>query len=69
MVGIDYKDVSSDALQFIARNGLTLPEPARHRRLASPAPTAPTALPETFVLNRHLQVVAISRGEIIGSEA
>ena len=62
VVGIDYKDVGSQALALHPPPRPDLPEPARHRRLVRRAPTAPTALPETFVLDRHLRVVAIARG-------
>jgi cytochrome c biogenesis protein CcmG/thiol:disulfide interchange protein DsbE len=63
VVGIDYKDVNSQAMAYVRRHDLTY---ANLRDIdgsfASAYGTA--ALPETFVLDRHLQVVAISRGEL-----
>ncbi len=63
VVGIDYKDVNSQAMAYVHRHDLTY---ANLRDIdgsfASAYGTA--ALPETFVLNRRLQVVAISRGEL-----
>jgi cytochrome c biogenesis protein CcmG/thiol:disulfide interchange protein DsbE len=63
VVGIDYKDVSSQAMAYVRRHDLTY---ANLRDIdgsfASAYGTA--ALPETFVLDRNLQVVAISRGEL-----
>jgi cytochrome c biogenesis protein CcmG, thiol:disulfide interchange protein DsbE len=63
VVGIDYKDVGSQAMRYVRRHGLTY---ANLRDLdgsfASAYGTA--ALPETFVLDRHLRVVAIARGQL-----
>jgi len=63
VVGIDYKDVSSQAIGYVHAHGLTY---ANLRDVdgsfASAYGTA--ALPETFVLDRRLRVVAISRGEL-----
>jgi cytochrome c biogenesis protein CcmG/thiol:disulfide interchange protein DsbE len=67
VVGIDYKDVGSQAMGYVRRHDLTY---ANLRDVdgsfASAYGTA--ALPETFVLDPKLRVVAISRGEI-ASEA
>jgi cytochrome c biogenesis protein CcmG, thiol:disulfide interchange protein DsbE len=63
VVGIDYKDVSSQAMGYVRHHGLTYPNLRDiDGSFASAYGTA--ALPETFVLNRRLQVVAISRGEL-----
>ena len=63
VVGIDYKDVSSQAMAYVRRHRLTY---ANLRDVdgsfASAYGTA--ALPETFVLDRRLRVVAIARGEL-----
>ena len=67
VIGIDYKDISSYAQQFIDSHGLSYPN---LRDIDGSFATAygTDALPETFVLDRRLRVVAISRGEI-ASEA
>jgi cytochrome c biogenesis protein CcmG/thiol:disulfide interchange protein DsbE len=63
VVGIDYKDVGSQAMRYVHHHGLTY---ANLRDVdgsfASAYGTA--ALPETFVLDRHLRVVAIARGQL-----
>jgi cytochrome c biogenesis protein CcmG/thiol:disulfide interchange protein DsbE len=63
VVGIDYKDVSSQAMVYVRRHGLTYPN-LRDIDGAFASAYGTAALPETFVLNRRLQVVAISRGEL-----
>jgi peroxiredoxin len=63
VVGIDYKDLSSGAQQFIGQHALSYPN-LRDIDGSFAAAYGTDALPETFVLNRRLQVVAISRGEI-----
>ena len=63
VVGIDYKDLSSSAQQFIDAHGMSYPN-LRDIDGSFAAAYGTDALPETFVLNRRLQVVAISRGEI-----
>ena len=63
VVGIDYKDLSSDAQQFIGAHSLSYPN-LRDIDGSFAAAYGTDALPETFVLNRRLQVIAISRGEI-----
>lgn len=67
VIGINYKNVSSDALTFLARNGLRYPN-LRDIEGSFAGAYGTAALPETFVLDRHLRVVAISRG-VVGSEA
>ncbi len=63
VLGIDYKDLSTGAEQFIDTYGLSYPN-LRDIDGSFGAAYGTDALPETFVLNRRLQVVAISRGEI-----
>jgi len=65
VIGVDYKDVSSSALQFVGQYGLSYPN---LRDIDGSFATAygTDALPETFVLDRRQRVVAISRGEIPG---
>jgi thiol-disulfide isomerase/thioredoxin len=63
VLGIDYKDLSSGAQQFIGTYGLSYPN-LRDIDGSFAADYGTDALPETFVLNRRLQVIAISRGEI-----
>jgi thiol-disulfide isomerase/thioredoxin len=64
VVGVDYRDAGPQALQYLRSHGLTY---ANLRDIdgsfASAYGTA--ALPETFVLNRRLRVVAIARGELV----
>jgi cytochrome c biogenesis protein CcmG/thiol:disulfide interchange protein DsbE len=64
VVGITYKDITGNSLGAIKRFGFTFPN---LRDIdGSYAESYGTAqLPETFVLNRRLRVVAISRGEIM----
>jgi cytochrome c biogenesis protein CcmG/thiol:disulfide interchange protein DsbE len=63
VLGIDYKDLSNGAQQFVGTYGLSYPN-LRDIDGSFAAAYGTDALPETFVLNRRLQVVAISRGEI-----
>ena len=63
VLGIDYKDLSSGAQQFIGTYGLSFPN-LRDIDGSFAAAYGTDALPETFVLNRRLRVIAISRGEI-----
>ena len=64
VIGIDFKDISSDAQSYIAQHQLSYPN---LRDLDGSFATAygTIALPETFVLDRRLQVVGIAREEII----
>jgi cytochrome c biogenesis protein CcmG, thiol:disulfide interchange protein DsbE len=63
VVGIDYKDLSSGAQQFIAQYGLSYPN---LRDIDGSFATAygTAALPETSVLDRRMRVVGLSRGEV-----
>ncbi len=63
VLGIDYKDLSSGAQQFVSQHGLSYPN-LRDIDGSFAAAYGTDALPETFVLDRELRVVAISRGEI-----
>ena len=63
VVGIDYKDLSSAALEYIAAHRLTYPN-LRDIDGSFAGGYGTIALPETFVLDRRLHVVAIARGEI-----
>lgn len=63
VIGIDYKDLSSGARDYIAHHRLTYPN-LRDIDGGFASAYGTVALPETFVLNRKLQVVAISRGAI-----
>ncbi|MGA2756141.1 MAG: TlpA disulfide reductase family protein [Solirubrobacteraceae bacterium] len=63
VLGIDYKDLSGGAQQFIGTYELSYPN-LRDIDGSFAEAYGTDALPETFVLNRNLQVVAISRGEI-----
>ena len=63
VVGVDYKDISSYALAFISAHGLSYPN-IRDGDGSFAAAYGTDALPETFVLDRRMRVVAISRGEV-----
>jgi len=64
VLGVDYKDFTSDSLGFIRRHGLTYPSLVDSTgSLANAFGTE--SLPETFVLDRASRVVAISRGQIL----
>ena len=63
IVGITYKDVNSDSRQFIARFGLAYPNLIDGNG-AFAAGYGTASLPETFVLDRQLRVVALYRGEL-----
>jgi peroxiredoxin len=65
VVGVDFKDISSYARDFIASHGLSYPN-VRDGDGSFAAAYGTDALPETFVLDRRMRVVAISRGEIPG---
>jgi cytochrome c biogenesis protein CcmG/thiol:disulfide interchange protein DsbE len=64
VIGIDFKDVSSDALGYIAQHGLSYPN-LRDLDGSFADAYGTIATPETFVLNRRLQVVGIAREEIV----
>jgi cytochrome c biogenesis protein CcmG/thiol:disulfide interchange protein DsbE len=63
VIGVDYKDISSQALQFIGQEGISYPN-LRDIDGSFGGAYGTDALPETFVLDRHLRVVAVSRGEV-----
>jgi len=64
VLGVDYKDFTSDSLAFIRSHRLTYPSLLdRTGGLANAFGTE--SLPETFVLDRDSRVVAISRGQIL----
>jgi cytochrome c biogenesis protein CcmG/thiol:disulfide interchange protein DsbE len=63
VVGIDYKDLISGALGYIHQHGLTYPS-LRDIDGSFAGAYGTIALPETFVLNRNLHVVALMRDEI-----
>jgi cytochrome c biogenesis protein CcmG, thiol:disulfide interchange protein DsbE len=63
VLGITYKDVSSYSLSAIERYGLSFPN-LRDADGSFAAAYGTAQLPETFVLNSRLHVVAISRGPI-----
>jgi cytochrome c biogenesis protein CcmG/thiol:disulfide interchange protein DsbE len=63
VVGIDYKDVPSNAMAYVRHYGLTYPS-LRDIDGSFAGAYGTIALPETFVLDRNLQVVALARAEI-----
>ncbi len=63
IVGIDYKDISGYALGAVKRFAFSFPN-LRDIDGSFAEAYGTAQLPETFVLNRQLHVVAISRGEI-----
>jgi cytochrome c biogenesis protein CcmG/thiol:disulfide interchange protein DsbE len=63
VLGITYKDISGDSLAWLKQHGLMFPN-LRDVDGSFAEGYGTAQLPETFVLNRHLHVVAISRGEI-----
>lgn len=63
VLGVSYKDISSDSLGFIHAHGLTYPS-LRDGTGALANAFGTEELPETFVLDRDSRVVAISRGQI-----
>ena len=63
VLGVTYRDTSSDARQFIRRHRLTYPS-LRDVDGKLGQDYATKALPETFVLDRRGRIVAISRGVV-----
>jgi cytochrome c biogenesis protein CcmG, thiol:disulfide interchange protein DsbE len=63
VLGVTYKDFTSDSLNFIHAHGLTYPS-LRDSTGGLANAFGTEALPETFVLDRDSRVVAISRGQI-----
>jgi hypothetical protein len=66
VVGITYKDITSNATAKIKEFGLSYPN-LRDIDGSYAAGYGTAQLPETFVLNGKLHVVAISRGQITSS--
>ncbi len=63
VLGVNYKDVSTDALAFVHRFGLTYPSLRdRDGRLADRY--ASRAFPETFVIDRRGRIAARRRGPV-----
>jgi cytochrome c biogenesis protein CcmG, thiol:disulfide interchange protein DsbE len=63
VIGVDYKDVSSQALAFVAQHYVSYPN-LRDVDGSFGGAYGTDALPETFVLNRRMRVVALMRGEV-----
>jgi thiol-disulfide isomerase/thioredoxin len=63
VIGVDYKDISSQALGFIGQHGLSYPN-LRDIDGSFGSAYGTDALPETFVLDHRLRVVALARGEV-----
>jgi cytochrome c biogenesis protein CcmG, thiol:disulfide interchange protein DsbE len=63
ILGATYQDVPSDSKAFLRRYHLTFPNVVDSGiKLATAYGT--TALPETFVIDRHGRIVGISRGQV-----
>jgi len=63
VLGVNYKDVSTDALTFVRRFGLSFPNLRdRDGRLAERY--AARAFPETFVVDRKGRIAARRRGPV-----
>jgi cytochrome c biogenesis protein CcmG, thiol:disulfide interchange protein DsbE len=63
VLGVTYLDASPDSLSFVHRFGLTYPN-LRDTEGTFAHSYATDQLPESFVIDRQGQIVAISRGEI-----
>jgi peroxiredoxin len=63
VLGVTYKDVVSDSKSFIASHHLTYPN-LRDDTGAFASAYGTDQLPESFLVNRSGQVVALERGEI-----
>ncbi len=63
VLGVAYKNLTPDALGFVRAQHLTYPSLRDSQGILAGA-YGTDALPETFVLDRHSRVVAISRGQI-----
>jgi len=63
VLGVDYKDVDSQALDYARLHGMTFPN-VRDIDGSFASAYGTVALPETFVLDGHSRVVAISRGPV-----
>jgi cytochrome c biogenesis protein CcmG, thiol:disulfide interchange protein DsbE len=63
VLGVTYLDASPDSLSFVRRYHLTYPS-LRDNEGTFTHSYGTNQLPETFVIDRHGRIVAISRGEI-----
>jgi cytochrome c biogenesis protein CcmG, thiol:disulfide interchange protein DsbE len=63
VLGVTYRDTSSDSQDFVRRYHLTFPE-VRDGDGGFAGAYGTNQLPETFVIDRSGRVVAISRGEV-----
>ena len=63
VIGIDYKDIGSQALGFVSQFGLSYPN-LRDIDGSFGSGYGTDALPETFVLDSHMRVVRLIRGEV-----
>jgi cytochrome c biogenesis protein CcmG, thiol:disulfide interchange protein DsbE len=63
VLGVTYKDVTSDSLSFVRQYHLTYPN-LRDGDGDFASSYGTNQLPESFVIDRHGHIVAISRGEI-----
>ena len=63
MLGVTYRDTSSDSQDFVRRYHLTFPE-VRDGDGGFAGAYGTNQLPETFVIDSSGRVVAISRGEV-----
>ena len=67
VLGVDYKDVASDAIGYATAQGITFPN-LRDRDGSFAAVYGTVALPETFVLDSRSRVVALERGPVLDQE-
>jgi cytochrome c biogenesis protein CcmG/thiol:disulfide interchange protein DsbE len=63
VLGVTYKDITSDSLEFVHRYHLTYPS-LRDATGSFAEAYGTDQLPESFVIDRSGKVVAISRGEV-----
>lgn len=63
VVGVNYKDISTDALGFVRRYDLSYPS-LRDRDGEFAREYASTAFPETFVIDRRGRIAAKRRGPV-----
>jgi cytochrome c biogenesis protein CcmG/thiol:disulfide interchange protein DsbE len=63
VLGVTYKDLSSDSLSFVRQFHITYPN-LRDKTGNFASSYGTDQLPESFVINRQGRIVAISRGEI-----
>lgn len=63
VLGVSYKDITTDSLAFVRRFHLTYPS-LRDASGSFAQAYGTDQLPESFVINRSGKIVAISRGEV-----